>query len=89
MGGEGDRYMEIWNLVFMQYYEEPGKDRISLPAPSIDTGAGLERLSAVMQGELSNYHTDSFMKLIESFKRIQRRRTRNSKRYQRGLSRDG
>lgn len=66
MGGEGDRYMEIWNLVFMQYYEEPGKDRISLPAPSIDTGAGLERLSAVMQGELSNYHTDSFMKLIES-----------------------
>ena len=66
MGGEGDRYMEIWNLVFMQYFEEPGKDRVSLPAPSIDTGAGLERLSAVMQGELSNYHTDSFMKLIES-----------------------
>lgn len=65
MGGEGDRYMEIWNLVFMQYNETEEGQQNPLPKPSVDTGMGLERLSAVMQGEISNYHSDLFMDLIE------------------------
>ena len=65
MGGEGDRYMEIWNLVFMQFDEKEGGEKILLPNPSIDTGSGLERMATVMQGELNNYHTDSFFYLIE------------------------
>ncbi len=65
MGGEGDRYMEIWNLVFMQFNETENGQQSPLPKPSVDTGMGLERLSAVMQGEISNYHSDLFMDLIE------------------------
>ncbi len=62
--GEADRFMEIWNLVFMQYdRDESGEDR-PLPAPSIDTGAGLERLSAILQGKRTNYHIDLFEPLI-------------------------
>ena len=64
MGGEGDRYMEIWNLVFMQFNETEDGQQNPLPKPSVDTGMGLERLSAVIQGELSNYHSDLFMDLI-------------------------
>jgi len=63
MGGNGDRFMEIWNLVFMQF-EEDGTGQKPLPRPSIDTGMGLERLTAVLQGELSNYHTDLFQDII-------------------------
>ncbi len=63
MGGNGDRFMEFWNLVFMQFYED-GVKQNPLPNPSIDTGMGLERLTAIMQGEISNYHTDLFQDII-------------------------
>ncbi|HEV2565057.1 MAG TPA: alanine--tRNA ligase [Microvirga sp.] len=63
---DGDRFLEFWNLVFMQYEQiEPG-NRIGLPKPSIDTGMGLERISAIMQGVYSNYDTDLFRTLIEA-----------------------
>jgi alanyl-tRNA synthetase len=62
---DGDRFVEIWNLVFMQYDQQPGGDRISLPKPSIDTGMGLERIAAVLQGVHDNYDTDTFRALIE------------------------
>ena len=61
---DGDRYIEIWNLVFMQYESRAPGDRISLPKPSIDTGMGLERISAVLQGTHDNYETDLFKALI-------------------------
>jgi alanyl-tRNA synthetase len=61
---DGDRFIEIWNLVFMQYEEMPGGKRVNLPKPSIDTGMGLERFAAIMQGVHSNYETDLFMSLI-------------------------
>src|SRR3984885_611982 len=61
---EGDRFIEIWNLVFMQYEQlAPGK-RVELPRPSIDTGMGLERIAAVMQGTHDNYSIDLFAALI-------------------------
>lgn len=63
LGGEGDRFVEIWNLVFMQY-EESKKGLTPLPNPSIDTGMGLERISMCMQETKSNYETDLFMPLI-------------------------
>jgi alanyl-tRNA synthetase len=63
---DGDRFVEIWNLVFMQYEQlEPGK-RIDLPRPSIDTGMGLERIAAVMQGKHDNYDTDLMRAIIEA-----------------------
>ncbi|MDO9413364.1 MAG: alanine--tRNA ligase [Pseudolabrys sp.] len=63
---DGDRFLEFWNLVFMQYEQiEPGK-RVPLPRPSIDTGMGLERVSAIMQGVTSNYDTDLFKALIDA-----------------------
>ncbi|WGD31606.1 alanine--tRNA ligase [Ancylobacter sp. WKF20] len=55
---DGDRFIEIWNLVFMQFEQLPGGDRVSLPRPSIDTGMGLERVSAVLQGTHDNYEID-------------------------------
>ncbi len=61
---DGDRFIEIWNLVFMQFEEQPGGGRINLPRPSIDTGMGLERISAVLQGTHDNYETDLFKTLI-------------------------
>ncbi|HEV3242422.1 MAG TPA: alanine--tRNA ligase [Methyloceanibacter sp.] len=60
---EGDRFVEIWNLVFMQYEQLPGK-RVDLPQPSIDTGMGLERIAAVLQGTHDNYEIDLFRALI-------------------------
>jgi alanyl-tRNA synthetase len=61
---DGDRFVEIWNLVFMQYDQRGPDDRVSLPKPSIDTGMGLERIAAVMQGVHDNYDTDTFKALI-------------------------
>jgi alanyl-tRNA synthetase len=61
---DGDRFVEIWNLVFMQYDQVAGGPRLDLPKPSIDTGMGLERIAAVMQGVHDNYDTDIFRALI-------------------------
>ncbi|RIA45661.1 alanyl-tRNA synthetase [Hephaestia caeni] len=61
---DGDRFVEIWNLVFMQYEQEAGEITGNLPKPSIDTGMGLERVAAVMQGVHDNYDTDTFKALI-------------------------
>ena len=61
---DGDRFIEIWNLVFMQYEEGPPGTRVSLPHPSIDTGMGLERIAAILQGVHDNYDTDTFRALI-------------------------
>ena len=62
---DGDRFVEIWNLVFMQY-EQTATERLNLPKPSIDTGMGLERMAAVMQGTHDNYAIDTFRRLIEA-----------------------
>ena len=61
---DGDRFVEVWNLVFMQYEQLAGGERIDLPRPSIDTGMGLERIAAVMQGVPDNFDTDTFKALI-------------------------
>ncbi|MEJ7935103.1 alanine--tRNA ligase [Sphingobium sp. AN558] len=63
---DGDRFVEIWNLVFMQYEQEANEIVSELPRPSIDTGMGLERIAAVMQGVHNNYDTDTFRALIEA-----------------------
>ena len=64
--GEADRIIEFWNLVFMQFDRAPNGIDTPLPAPSIDTGAGLERIAALLQGVGTNYHTDLFLPLIEA-----------------------
>ena len=61
---DGDRFIEIWNLVFMQFEQTAGEITGNLPRPSIDTGMGLERIAAVLQGEHDNYETDTFRALI-------------------------
>jgi alanyl-tRNA synthetase len=61
---EGDRFVEIWNLVFTQFDQLPGGERVALPNPSIDTGMGLERIAAVLQGKHDNYDIDLFRALI-------------------------
>ena len=61
---DGDRFVEIWNLVFMQYTQENDEIVADLPKPSIDTGMGIERVAAVMQGVHDNYDTDTFRNLI-------------------------
>jgi len=66
---DGDRFVEIWNLVFMQFEQHANGDRTNLPKPSIDTGMGLERIAAVMQGVHDNYDVDLFGDLIAAAKR--------------------
>ena len=61
---DGDRFIEIWNLVFMQFEEGPPGTRVPLPRPSIDTGMGLERIAAILQGKHDNYDIDIFRALI-------------------------
>ena len=63
---DGDRFVEIWNLVFMQYERHDDGSQSELPKPSIDTGMGLERIAAVLQGVHDNYDTDTFRALIEA-----------------------
>ncbi len=63
---DGDRYVEIWNLVFMQYDRASDGAMTPLPAPCVDTGMGLERISAVLQGVHDNYHIDLFRRLLEA-----------------------
>ena len=63
---DGDRFIEIWNLVFMQFEQVTKDQRIDLPKPSIDTGMGLERTAAIMQGTHDNYHIDLFQALIRA-----------------------
>ena len=67
---DGDRFIEIWNLVFMQFDRSEGGDMTPLPKPSVDTGMGLERLAAVMQSVHSNYEIDLFDNLIQSTTKI-------------------
>jgi alanyl-tRNA synthetase len=76
---DGDRYIEIWNLVFMQYNRDAEGNLTPLPRPSVDTGMGLERLAAVMQGVHSNYEIDLFQKLIKAAAEVTGCRNREEK----------
>ncbi|MFG1173602.1 alanine--tRNA ligase [Erwiniaceae bacterium CAU 1747] len=67
---DGDRYIEIWNIVFMQFNRQPDGTMLPLPKPSVDTGMGLERISAVLQHVNSNYEIDLFAKLIASVAQV-------------------
>ena len=69
-GAEAGRFLEIWNLVFMQFDRQEDGTLVRLPRPSVDTGAGLERVAAVKQGVTNNYHTDLFTPLIERIETI-------------------
>ena len=67
---DGNRFIEIWNLVFMQFEQISKDKRIDLPKPSVDTGMGLERIAALLQGTHDNYETDHFKKIISSASEI-------------------
>jgi alanyl-tRNA synthetase len=71
---DGDRFIEIWNLVFMQYEQVSKDKRINLPKPSVDTGMGLERIAALLQGTHDNYETDHFKKIIQSTSEVVRQK---------------
>jgi len=70
MGGDGDRFLEIWNLVFMQYERSKDGKLSPLPKPSIDTGMGLERVTAIKEGKFSNYDSSLFMPLIDEVAKL-------------------
>jgi alanyl-tRNA synthetase len=67
---DGDRFVEIWNLVFMQYEQHPGGERTPLPKPSVDTGMGLERMAGVLQGTADVYETDLFRAIIDETRQL-------------------
>src|SRR5947207_965475 len=73
-GAEAGRFLEFWNLVFMQFDKQPDGTLVPLPKPSVDTGAGLERIAAIMQGESNNFHTDIFLALIETVEKTVKHR---------------
>ena len=77
-GDEGDRFVEIWNLVFMQFNRNDAGEMTPLPKPSVDTGMGLERIAAVMQGVNSNYETDLFKSLISASQKLLSNKDSNS-----------
>jgi alanyl-tRNA synthetase len=70
IGAEAGRFLEIWNLVFMQFDRSADGTLTPLPKPSIDTGAGLERIAAVMQGTTSNFHTDVFTPILRTIEEV-------------------
>lgn len=70
MGGDGDRFLEIWNLVFMQYERSADGVLSPLPKPSIDTGMGLERVMAIKEGKLSNFDSSLFMPIIDEIAKL-------------------
>jgi len=67
---EDDEYLEIWNLVFMQYDQKADGELVPLPAPSVDTGAGLERIASILQGKDNNYDTDAFATIMERIQNL-------------------
>jgi len=73
-GTEGERFLEFWNLVFMQYDRQPDGTLVPLPKPSVDTGAGLERITGIMQGESNGFHTDAFLTLIAAVEKTVKHR---------------
>ena len=70
VNGSGDRFLEFYNLVFMQYETKADGTRIALPKPSIDTGMGLERITSILQGKTSNYETDLLADLVDSMRNL-------------------
>jgi len=70
MGGSGDRFIEFWNLVFMQFNEDESGRMTPLPKPSVDTGMGLERLTTILQGKINNFENDLFQTLIQRAERL-------------------
>jgi len=70
LGGDGDRFLEIWNLVFMQYERNEAGELMRLPKPSIDTGMGLERITAIKEGVFSNYDSSLFMPIINAISEL-------------------
>ncbi|OQY01977.1 MAG: alanine--tRNA ligase [Desulfobacteraceae bacterium 4572_130] len=79
VGCDCDRYLELWNLVFMQYEKDEKGNMISLPKPSIDTGLGLERVISVLQNVPTNYETDLFIPIIEKIEELSGRKKEESK----------
>jgi alanyl-tRNA synthetase len=69
-GSEAGRFLEFWNLVFMQFDKQPDGTNVPLPKPSVDTGAGLERIAAFMQGVTTNYHADLFQPLLDAVEQV-------------------